>query len=238
MRALTHGRVFVDGELRAFTRPWTAEHVHGRGTIQSLVPSEEVQEVLRRLHRFHEGVLGIGELVERTLFVIDPITGRPVFPGPLGVFDEENITLHAPEDEPGALMVLGRAVEIDPGRDGACDRWLMYHGKPRLSRWAAMEIESIKSTDKVLDREEAQVESPLRSAEPALCRWINKEHARELREVCRRSVGTAPQTALLVGVDPYGMDVRAHFGVMRVEFDRVAETEAAARAMIEEMIRG
>ena len=115
-------------------------------------------------------------------------------------------------------MVLGNAAEIDPGRDGACDRWQMYHGKPRLSRWAAIEVESIKSTDTVLDRDEAQIESPLSAAEPALCRWVNKEHAAALREVCRRSVGTAPQSALLVGVDPYGMDIRAHFGVMRVAF--------------------
>lgn len=202
------------------------------------MPSDEVHQTLRRLHRFHEGVLGIGERVERTQFVIDPLSGRPVFPAPPGVFDEEGITLHTPEDEPGSLMVLGRCVEIDPLRDGACDRWLVYHGKARWSRWAAIEIESIKNTDTVLDQEEAQIESPLRAAEPALCKWVNQNHADALREVCRRSVGTAPESALLVGVDPYGLDVRAHFGVMRIEFERIVENDTDAKALIEEMIRG
>ncbi len=203
-----------------------------------LVNPEDVHQIRRRLRRFHEGVLGIGERVERTLFVVDPHTGRPVFPAPPGVFDEDNITLHAPEDEPGALMVLGHAVEIDPLRDGACDRWEVYHGKPRWARWAALEVESVKSTDVVLDSAETQVQSPLRAAEPSICKWVNQNLTGELREVCRRSVKTEPESALLVGVDPYGMDVRARFGVMRIEFARVVETDLLARAMIEEMIRG
>ena len=114
-------------------------------------------------------------------------------------------------------MVLGHAVEIDPLRDGACDRWEVYHGKPRWARWAAMDVESIKSTDIVLDSAEAQAMSPLDASEPAICKWVNQNHAGALREVCLRSVKTEPESALLVGVDPYGMDVRARFGVMRVE---------------------
>jgi hypothetical protein len=203
--------------------------------------ADEVHHVLRRLHRFHEGVLGMGEgaseRIERTHFVIDPVSGRPVFPAPKGLFEQESLTLHAPDDEPGALMILGRAEELDPLRDGACDRWQFYHGKPRLARWAALEIESIKSTDHVLDQRDAQVQSPLLAAEPSLCRWVNTEHKEAMREACRRSLGTLPESALLVGVDPYGLDVRAQFGVMRVEFPGVAETEAAARAAIEELLR-
>src|SRR5436190_21549699 len=118
-----------------------------------LCVSLEIHRTLRRVHRFYEGVLGIGERFERTLFVIDAETGRPVFPGPPGVFDEESITLHAPEDEPGAVMVLGRAGEIDALRDAARDRWAMYHGKSPWARWAAVEIESVKDVETVLGGE-------------------------------------------------------------------------------------
>jgi hypothetical protein len=202
------------------------------------VTTEEVHATLRRLRRFYEGVLGIGERVERTLLVIDPSSGRPVFPAPPGVFEEESLTLHTPEDEPGALMVLGRAVEIDPLRDAPCDRWLIYHGRARWARWAAIEIESIKNTDTVLDRDEAQVPNPLLAAEAALCKWVNSMHAAALKGACARSLGTTPTSALLVGVDPYGLDVRVQFGVMRVEFDGVEEDEPAARAAIEELLKG
>jgi hypothetical protein len=195
--------------------------------------SLEVHQTLRRLHRFFEGVLGIGERVERTLFVIDAETGRPVFPAPPGVFDEGSISLHAPEDEPGALMVLGRAVEIDPLRDAACDRWLMHHGKARWARWAALEIESVKDVGTVLGGEEAQVANPLRGVEGALCKWVNKEHEFAMRRACARSTGMAPASALLVAVDPYGLDVRAHFGAVRVEFEGVALDEGAARRAVE-----
>jgi hypothetical protein len=194
--------------------------------------SLEVHQTLRRLHRFYEGVLGIGERVERTLFVIAAETGRPVFPAPPGVLDEESITLHAPEDEPWALMVLGRPVEIDPLRDAACDRWLMHHGKARWARWAALEIESVKDVETVLGGEEAQVENPLRGVEGALCKWVNREHGAELSEACARAVGRRPDSALLVGVDPYGLDVRAHFGAVRVEFEGVALDEGAARRAV------
>jgi hypothetical protein len=199
--------------------------------------STEIHGTLRRLHRFHEGVLGMGELVERTLFVIDAVTGRPVLPAPAGIFEQDSITLHAPEDEPGALMVLGQAVEIDPAKDAAPDRWFVYHNKPRKARWAAIEIESIKNAEIVLDREDAQVHNPLLAAEPSLIRWVNQSHASQLRDACGRSVRTTPESALLVGVDPYGLDVRAHFGVMRVEFDRVAASEPQARRAIEELLQ-
>jgi hypothetical protein len=188
------------------------------------------------MHRFHEGVLAIGERVERTHFVIDAGSGRPVFPAPPGVFEEESITLHAPEDEPGALVVLGLAEEIDPWRDAACDRWIAYHGKARWSEWAALEIESVKNTGTVLDREEAQVPNPLHPAEPRLMKWVNQEHAESLRKASARSLGTLPESALLVGVDPYGMDVRGRFGVMRVEFEGIALTEADAQNLIKELL--
>jgi len=186
---------------------------------QSSVDQEQAQrhETLRRLHRFHEGILGmvgVGERIERTPFVIDARTGRPVFPAPPGHLRGESIMLHIPEDEPGALHVLGRAAELDPLLDEACDRWLMYHGKTRLARWTALDIESIKNVDTVLDQDEAQVANPLHAAEPALCRWVN-QHPAPLAEACRRSLAPRPSPRCSLVWTPYGMDVRAHFGVMR-----------------------
>jgi hypothetical protein len=197
---------------------------------------DPTRETIRRLHRFHEGLLGIAERVERTLFVIDAVTGRPVFPAPPGAVEEESITLHIPEDEPGSVQILGRAVEVDPLRDEACDRWLFYHGRPRWAHWAAIEIESLKNVETVLDHDEVQIANPLRPFEPAICKWVN-QNAAALAAACERSLGTHPESPLLVGVDPYGLDVRAHFGVMRLEFEGTCDDEAEAREALKRMLQ-
>ncbi|HYE62799.1 MAG TPA: hypothetical protein VD997_12455 [Phycisphaerales bacterium] len=191
----------------------------------------ETHAALRRLHRFYEGVLNIDERFERTNFVIDPATRRPVFPASPGVLEAEQLTIHIPEDEPGALHAAGAPVELDPLRDPACDRYLFYFGKPRWSRFAALNLEHIKSVDLVVDADEL-VRNPLAGAEPALCRWAN-QHPDLLVSACQKRANVTPTKPRLVGVDPYGLDIRAEFGPVRVEFDELHEDEASWRRTLE-----
>jgi hypothetical protein len=199
--------------------------------------TDEVHSTRRRFRRFHEGVLAIDERVEPVRIVIDPLSGRPVTPVPPAALEAEALTLHLPSDDPGALHVFGRAAEVDPLRDGACDRWLVYFGKPGFARWMALEVEGVKDVDVVLDGSEVQLPNPLHSCEGEVCRWLN-QRPHELGAACGRSVGTTPAAPRAVGLDPYGIDVRATFGVMRLEFPVAVGAEADARAVLEDLLRG
>lgn len=194
----------------------------------------DLDAALRRLHRFHQGVLDINERFERTNFVIDPATRRPVFPAGPGMLEAEELTLHIPEDEPGALHAAGTPTELDPLRDEACDRYLFYFGKPRWSRFAALTLDHLKSVDLVVDADDISG-NPLRAAEPALCRWAN-QHAQILVTLCQQRANITPTNPRLVGVDPYGLDIRAEFGPVRVEFDDLHLDEAAWRRTLEALL--
>jgi hypothetical protein len=50
-----------------------------------------------------------------------------------------------------------------------------------------------------------------------------------LASACERMAKVRPSTPRAVGVDPYGLDVRAEFGPVRLEFEGVHATEEAAR---------
>jgi hypothetical protein len=195
------------------------------------VTTTDLHTALRRLHRFFEGVLDINERFERTKFVIDPATRRPVFPAAPGVLEAEQLTLQIPEDEPGALHAAGTPVELDPLRDEACDRYLFYFGKPRWSRFAALSLDHLKSVDLVIDADEV-IANPLRGAEPALCRWAN-QHQGLLVNLCQQRANVTPTNPRLVGVDPYGLDIRAEFGPVRIEFDDLHPDDGAWRRTLE-----
>jgi hypothetical protein len=59
----------------------------------------------------------------------------------------------------------------------------------------------------------------LRSAESRLLKLLNAQRS-VLPAVCERLAGVNVPDACAVGIDPYGIDVRARFGIVRVEFPR------------------
>jgi hypothetical protein len=196
--------------------------------------TSDLHHALRRLHRFHQGVLAIGERFEPTGFVLDPATSRPVFPAPPGALEAEELTLFVPGDEPGALHVTGTPVELDPHRDEACDRFLIYFGKPRWSRFAAINIAHIKTTDVVVDGDDIPG-NPLRQGEPRLCRAFNARPD-ALVTLCQNRLSVTPAAPRLIGVDPYGINLRLEFGPARIEFDAGHDTEEQVRGAIEAML--
>jgi hypothetical protein len=191
---------------------------------------------MRRLRRFHEGVLEVDGRFDPTRYVLDPATSRPVFPAPPGVLEAEALTLFAPEDEPGAVRLAGAPVELDPLRDEACDRWRFYFGRPRWSRFCAIAIDHIKSVDEVISGEEVPG-NPLRSVEGLLLRELNARPD-ALASACERLAKVKVAAPKAIGVDPYGLDVRAEFGPVRMEFEGVRELEDEARAAIAALLVG
>jgi len=199
---------------------------------------ESARRVARELRRVHEGILRVGDRLDPCRFVLDAATGNPVVPVRGDVFDSDEVTLHTPDDGDHALHLLGRPVEVDPARHAGPDRFLTYLGKPSASRWALLEVDSVKTFGTLLDAGAVVAPDPLRGFEAGLCKRVNTDVAAlaALARGCGRRAGTTPTEPRLVGVDRFGVDLRGRFGVIRAEFRQAAETEEAAWAAIGSII--
>lgn len=197
------------------------------------------------LRRDYHGLLRVGEVLHQVRFVIDPATGDPVTVVPVHAVEQGGdaaaVTLHVPDDGPLAVHVLGHLEPLDPDRDAVCDRYLIYHGPPsgreNKPRWARLLVDSIKQERTVIDRDEFAVGNPLAPREPAFCKAMNQDRDRIAR-ICGRATGTTPESPLVVGVDPMGIDVRARLGVMRVEFPAVCTSIEAVEQVLAAMEGG
>lgn len=186
---------------------------------------------LRTLRRHHSAKIRFGELLLECRYVLDPSTGRPVMPVPAQVLGENRspsddpeseVVLFVPDDSTdeaaGALQLLATPEPIDPRTHEAGDRYLVYHGTPPERCWAVFNVQSVRWPGAVMGGDEMVVGNPLRGVEARVCKALNADPG-TVADACLRATGTRPSPPLVVGVDPDGIDVRARFGIIRVEFD-------------------
>jgi hypothetical protein len=170
---------------------------------------------VRELRRHHEGTFVAAERATPVRFVIDGATGRLVLPVEQWMLDHMDAVIFMPEERNDALQVH---VELDATACGAGeDRWAAYHGAPRLRLWAAARVVGLRREADVCDEREVCAANPLRTAESRLLRVLNAERG-ALSATCERLAGVCVTDACAVGIDPFGIDVRARFGIVRVEF--------------------
>ncbi|HEX2839618.1 MAG TPA: hypothetical protein VHN77_15990, partial [Phycisphaerales bacterium] len=146
--------------------------------------------------------------------------------------------LFLPDDaaaNPECLQVTATPREIDPNREEACDRHGAYFGRPAHPRWALLEVSSVKRLDEVLDGDLVRLANPLRRHEGRLCRAVNA-NAGALSQACERAAGIAPPEPRMVGVDPWGADVRARFDIIRLEFPQPVSTDTEARDQLSTLL--
>jgi hypothetical protein len=202
------------------------------------MPSPPAPDLLRLLRAHHEGTLLFADRSEPVRFVIDPASGQPVMPVPGFVLSCDAVTLCAPDDSfdnPDCLQVLAEPVEVDPQREPACDRHAAYFGRPAHARFARLTVHSVKRLGEVIDGDLVRLANPLARHEGALCKLANA--APDLvADLVARASATRPEHPMVVGVDPWGIDVRARFGVIRVEFPAPVSTDTEARAALESLL--
>ncbi len=200
-------------------------------------PYPETPEVGRRiLSRFHCAGVRFGELLIGCRYVLDPSTGRPVMPVPAQVLGENRspsddpdseVVLFVPDDTnaeaAGSLQLLATPEAIDPRTHEAGDRYLVYHGTPPERTWAVFNVVSARWSGVVVSGDELVAGNLLRDVEARVCKSLNADPA-GVAHACERASGTYPLAPLVVGVDPYGIDVRARFGIIRIEFEASAES--------------
>lgn len=187
----------------------------------------------RELRRHAGGVLEVHGEFRDCPYVLDPEKGSPVACVTLDVLEGGSCTLHVPEERDDALQLLVEPAELDPHTDGACDRYLIYHGRAPTSRWARLDIQSAKMLGVVFD--DCVAKNALCAHEPAICKRLNADRDR-VRVAVLRIVDFEDLQPTVVGVDQDGLDIRTKRGVVRLEFPHTAPNIESAERMIGEML--
>ena len=174
---------------------------------------------LLHFRRHADGLLVASDRIEPVRFVIDPHSGHPVMAVQPDLLEQDALTLHVPDDDDLALQMLGRPVALDPAVDARCDRFLICLGTPRgrnQRSWMMLEIDQVRFMGDVIEASEVVQPNPFAAGQAAACRRVNADIA-SLRRACQ-TAGASVESPSLVGIDPLGADVRAPFGLVRIEW--------------------
>lgn len=196
---------------------------------------------LRLLRRFREATLAFGDRRAPARFVIDRNDGRVVMPVEPSAFKHPEFTLYLPSESDCDATILLVPRKIDrPEASEAVDRWSAYHGPiPDSIVWTTSAILGIKSTANpalaIMDESALTCPNALGTPEFRLIRQANAD--RELLTRTARAIaGIDLDDAQCIGIDPDGLDVRAPFGTVRLEFPRTAPDLPAAERMLTDLL--
>lgn len=183
--------------------------------------SEQILEDSQRMLRANtEGELQFDEHLRPIKVVIAP-DGRVIAPVMVAMIEAADTVLFLPHADEDSLQIQ---VTVKPfgeeGMDGAlADRWRIYHGEPPDVNWAVLHLDGAKFGGAVIDGDALTVPNPLAEGAPAVLKEINQSRRDDLRDLVQRTLGLDLEVTTLVGIDPWGIDVRGPFDVVRIEFD-------------------
>ncbi|MGD1915437.1 MAG: hypothetical protein ACFCBV_04530 [Phycisphaerales bacterium] len=147
------------------------------------------------------------------------------------------------ELDPAIELSLEHTQADEPAEpsEAEADRWMAYHGSTppgcRLVSLSATFARFCEDDGGTCVAEGVLKANPLRSHMPGLCKTLNADRER-LADACARLIGVRPESPVAVGVDEWGVHVRAAFDVLRLEFERPAIDEQSARRVIGEVLDG
>lgn len=181
--------------------------------------SDAAPDFLERSQAFLRGnstaTFHFDERIEQIRYVIAG-DGSVFAPVPAVASEADQTILFIPNEQQDAMEVMVTLDEPEVDSPDA-DRWMIYHGKPLPGMLPTrMYIEAAKYRLYVVDGEKLQHTNPLVSIEPRLCKEVNRSHLGGLKELCRIMSNVDVDDPRLVGVDPWGLDVRAPFGIVRL----------------------
>jgi hypothetical protein len=105
----------------------------------------------------------------------------------------------------------------ESGPHGAlCDRWCIYHGEPPDVRWARMSVDAARWHGYFIDGSALTRENPFAAREPAACKALNASGLEAVTRAAEAAGGHRLVNPKVVGVDPWGIDVRSTLGVVRI----------------------
>lgn len=197
--------------------------------------ADALEQVIHHLRSHTTGRLQCGDRVEDVRYVLDS-SGAPIGPCPTFYSSELDTVLTIPDQAQAVIEAMVTPVDIDRESEEA-DRWRIYHGKvSRRGPLVRFYIEAVKFGQEVVDGESLRRANPLAEIEPSVCRRMNTDHRDELRLLCLHFAGMNVDKPTLVGVDPYGLDIRGYLRIVRIDAPRLMKDSATAQATIQEMV--
>ena len=206
--------------------------------------ADAIDDAQRALRSCTKARIGIGDRFELANIVLDPTTGTWITPIAFDAIGREDLTLYLPEDVPESPRVLIVATEIDGENHAGADRHGAYFpgskGRFTRARWVSLTMLHAKIGREVFDASEVHLISPWQEnlegvavapgqgwrVESQLIRHLRQAdvESKKLARACLMWAKVEVESPTLLGVDCWGLDVRATLGPMRVEFPKVART--------------
>ncbi|MBC8523498.1 hypothetical protein H8D29_06180 [PVC group bacterium] len=176
-------------------------------------------EAWKYLRANSTATLRFGEHLQDVSYVICN-DGTFVIPAMVAMLQTQDMVMYIPEYAENCMELhvsLEQFAEEGEGGEYA-DRWLMFHGEPPDVQWAKVEINAARFHELFIDGEGLRRNNLLTDEEASICKTVNNDRG-SLSEACRRVIGIHIESPVLVGVDSLGLDVRARFGIVRLEPD-------------------
>lgn len=210
------------------------------------MPPNEPDRARPKILAHLAGVLVCEAGAEPARLVVAEAGGTVTVPMHRDLDEARHWSFAAPKELDPAIELALEAIDTDANvppdpTETEADRWLAYHGSTppgcRLVSLGVVFARYAGEDGRTLVADGVLTPNPLRAHVPALCKLLNGDKAK-LAEACDRRTGVRPQSPIAVGVDEWGVHVKAAFDVLRLGFDEPAMDEAAARARIGEVLGG
>jgi hypothetical protein len=174
----------------------------------------------------------------RPVKIIVAPDGTLVMPAMVAMLRSLDTTLYLPDEEESSMHLHVSLQEFqEAGPQAAlCDRWRIYHGDPPDVRWGLLTVDAARYDGLFIDGEALHRANPLAAIEPALCKRLNTERTNDIRAACRIRNEIVIEAPKVVGVDPYGFDVRGAFDIIRLESPIVLTREKDVMQALDELM--
>jgi hypothetical protein len=163
--------------------------------------------------------LKFGENTQDVSYIIAP-DGRLVISAMVAMLQPCDTIMFVPEYANDCMEMhvsLSQLLESGEGL-ALADRWQVYHGEPPDVQWAIVDIDAARFHEMFIDGETLSRENSLAEEDISLCKQLNKNKD-ILRSVCASKTNVDVSDPFVVGVDSLGIDVRAPFGIVRIQAD-------------------
>ena len=163
------------------------------------------------------GTIRFGEHLQEVQYVICT-DGTMVISAMVAMLQPQDMVMYVPQYEEDCMEIHVSLKEFsESGESGVyADRWQVYHGEPPDVQWAKVQIDAARFHEMFIDGEGLHRENSLAQDESSLCKQVNGDLT-SLTNACKHLAQVEVESPTMVGVDPLGIDVRARFGIVRLE---------------------